>query len=95
MHIGQKVEFIGPGKWVGWPPHLARPLHGVVYTVRSLYIDPFYGAEGIRLNELSRETICGGGHTLECGWARHEFRSIVELKTDISVFTKMLQPELV
>lgn len=95
MHIGQKVEFIGVGGFPGLPPNDPRPLLGHIYTVRALYTDP-WGREplfGIRVMEIVRETITHAGIVIELGWDRKEFRPIVTRKTDISVFTKMLNPE--
>ncbi len=93
MHVGQRVEFIGPGIFSWLPSHHTRPVPGGIYTIRDMYIDPWNGNAGLRLVEMRREVISQAGVTMEGGWLREEFRPIVSHKTDISIFQKMLKED--
>lgn len=69
-------------------------LHGLtcgrVYTVRSLGV--FHGVPTCRVEEITRpiESLFGE----EAWFASARFRPTVERKTDISCFTKLLNPSL-
>jgi len=95
FHIGQKVMFIGKGKYgkvLGIYPDIIVPKYREIYHVREL---TEIGAPGIRLIEIRN----GEYHFLEAfaepAWQRKEFTPVKE--TDISIFTAMLNktPELV
>jgi hypothetical protein len=95
FRVGQKVVFVGgprlPGEW-GIPSPLKI---GSIYTIRE--IDPIYigsyGVAGIRLHEMIAPSVMWGAQQIEPATLAHNFRPIVDRKTDISVFTKMLTPE--
>lgn len=92
LYPGQKVEFIGRGNYARLPSSEERPRHGVVYTVRDVYIhESEPGVVGVRLSEIVRPR--HPIYPVEKGWDATEFRPIVERKTDISIFTKMLTPD--
>lgn len=86
FHVGQKVEYIGPKlteaeeEEVGF----ALPKHGVPYTVTNVY--SWFGEQLIELLELPQP----GNELAYPGFFARVFRPIVERKTDISVFTEML-----
>lgn len=75
FHVGQKVVCIDATSYGPWP-HLKQ---GAVYTV--LLTTAFDGNRAY----LTVDCQEGGGQ-----YMRHRFRPIVEKKTDISIFTKML-----
>lgn len=78
-----------------WPPLRPKPQYNTVYTVRELYDDQFNGLRGIRFYELRGEMLNIDGNIVEGGYHRDEFRPICTRPTDISIFKKILQPELV
>lgn len=67
---------------------------GTVYTVREIddkYIQ-WYGEPGIRVEEfIVAPVLTGAGWVEPCSLASW-FRPAVERKTDISIFTRMLNP---
>ncbi len=80
FRIGQKVECVDS---TGEEPHLRR---GVIYTVtRNEYLPQYINVS------------CCSEHegVLGAGWRARRFRPIVECKTDISIFTKMLTGTMV
>ena len=85
FHTGQKVAFIGGV----FPDRDAIQLSNKkVYTVHSYCKNGRHGnEEGIHLNEVHNTS---SSKRCSC-YSAHEFRPIVEKKTDISVFTEMLK----
>lgn len=80
--------------WEAWVSYwkIARPVRGSIYTVR----DARFGKSGrqhIRLVEIVNPAaeFCDAPPQEPWWWAE-AFRPIVERKTDISIFTKMLKP---
>lgn len=68
------------------------PVKGVVYTVRE-FVD--IGTEpSLRVCEIHNSPIAWANveGLVEPSWVRHAFRPMVERKTDISVFTALLDP---
>lgn len=99
FHVGQKVVCIY-GDWsVGWrtvgTPNL--PAKGAVYTIRALMRWRFGSGDtqlACLLEEIRNPTMDWqdgdiGEHPF---WVEH-FRPIVEKKTNISIFEKMLTPK--
>ena len=85
FYVGQKVECIDNSNSVpGLPcPPLKTPL-----TVSYVYLH-WSGEEAIDLVEVPNPA----GRGFDRGYNAFYFRPIVERKTDISVFTKMLDRE--
>lgn len=88
FYPGQKIICIdadsGRGDWFG-----DGPVKGQVYTFKR-YSRDNKGFEVIHLYELER---CEGAKRLwgpNAGYGAFRFRAIVEKKTDISVFNKLL-----
>lgn len=79
FRVGQKVICIDE---VGQNPNLGdrTVIKGRIYTVREAY--DWFGYPGIRLDEIY--------NYLDRGYSAHRFRPVVERKTDISIFTAML-----
>jgi hypothetical protein len=84
FHVGQKVVYIGPGRWEdqdGDPcAGFALPVPGPIYTIFE--ISQMRGKLFLTLNEFSPRWAFGAKY----------FRPVVERKTDISIFTDMLLP---
>lgn len=59
---------------------------GQVYTVRGMFMDHTEGRTMLRLVEIERNIWCG----FEVGYSPLRFRPVVERKTDISIFQKLL-----
>lgn len=97
--VGQKVEFVGAGNYGRLPRKVMVPEKNVIYTIRDLYIDPTSKEVGLHLREITNQPepfVHPAGSGLdgwEMGWLPAEFSPIVEAKTDISVFLRMLHPE--
>ena len=83
-YVGQKVVCIKFGQcWCGCIPPLL--ILNAVYTIKS--IEYCFDQVGIELIEISTPTDHAG---YSAGW----FRPAQEKKTDISIFTAMLTPNL-
>lgn len=66
---------------------------GVIYTIRSVYIEsygPHEGEVSVRLEEIIRPSAYGN----EVGYNPLRFKPLVEKKTDISIFQSMLKRDL-
>lgn len=71
---------------------------GATYTIRSVFVDPFYNAVCVRIVEIQRLPLSVvRGVRYEGGYDPARFRPVIERKTDISIFTALLtsQPEQV
>ncbi len=88
FQVGQRVVCINDRFHGHKRNGFALPKQGQVYTIRRL-VSRGYGV-GLLLNEIQnpeRQFINDYG---EPGFLAHRFRPVVERKTDISIFTKML-----
>lgn len=96
LHVGQKVVCIGtegtPGiDWDAWAKHwkIIRPKRGLIYTVRHTRMGK--EQQHIRISEIVNPIIkFADAPDQEPWWWASGFRPIIEPKTDISVFTAML-----
>jgi hypothetical protein len=102
FRVGQKVVCINArgckrGEFVTYPDgYKARSsgdmgglTNGVVYTVETVGF--VHGAETVKLVEINREDPRGRGEP-DPGFHTSRFRPVVDLKTDISCFTRLLNP---
>lgn len=97
FYVGQKVVCIwddyasrkdmGTLQWLERTPH--TPVKDLVYTVRT-YEPDGGNIIGIRVNEIVNPSSTFYGSNAEPQFAPWLFLPIVEKKTDISIFTKML-----
>lgn len=86
FRVGQKVVCVDASGVIS-----AKPLSvGPVYTIRELFDDPTYG-HGVILEEIINGISLRG----EFGYRSSRFRPVVDRKTDISIFTKMLPRQAV
>lgn len=85
FYVGQRVECVESGYAPGYPHDLARV--GAVYTVSRVFAAPC-GTLALELVELHQpeDDLWWPGTKAAC------FRPLVERKTDISIFTRMLTP---
>ena len=94
FEVGDEVVFIGPGLWTQWLDLLEMGYvvcqHDVVYTVRAVIPCPVSGDLGLLLKEIVNppHPLFGHEHAFYAG----EFRKVLKRKTDISIFTKLLNP---
>lgn len=98
FYVGQKVVCVG-GKYRGDIPRpdaeangAIYPRRGNIYTIRTINVWP--GKTLVTLHECNNAhlvKIFGGG--IEPGFNARGFRPVVDRKTDISIFTKMLNPK--
>lgn len=101
FQVGQKIIFVGVGNgiFLNLPRRVDVPERGKVYTVREVFFDDIGKRVGIRLMEIRNppEPFTyppgSGLDGIEIGWVATEFRPLVERKTDISIFEKMLKPQ--
>lgn len=95
FRVGQKVVYFGPDFRVHPLVTLHRmaiPIPREVYTIRCYA--PRVEAPGYLLNEIHNpEGRCPRNGLCEMAIDARFLRPIVERKTDISIFTKMLTPE--
>ena len=95
FRVGQKVVCVdagSTGKYTPWrhSDDVHGLTEGVVYTIRA--VGSFRGLrDNVWLAEIHRP-LCAGR---EYPYAAARFRPVVERKTDISVFTAMLNPSQV
>lgn len=60
-----------------------------IYTIRAINVWPTNTI--LRFYEFDYSHLIGvGGSTIEPGWDSRGFRPVIERKTDISIFTRML-----
>lgn len=88
FRVGQKVKYVGPD--FGSPWNQITPTPNAEYTVRACGF--VMGEDAILLNEVinAPRQWAEGIHEL---WMNSKFfRPIVERKTDISIFKRMLIP---
>lgn len=94
FYVGQKVVCINdqtidpkPG---ARPAQLDGITRGRVYTIRHVSAAPFHG---IRLVEIFRcqPRYYGGGYMVDLPYDASRFRPVVERKTDISIFHRILR----
>ena len=87
FHVGQRVVCVDATRI----KNDAAPLNkGAIYTVRELECDEDEGY-GLRLCEIVNRNHPTIG--TEISYYSRRFRPIVNRKTDISIFTKMLVPQ--
>ncbi len=79
--VGQKVAVKIGGKWYDQYKTYTPMKEGDVYTIKSIHALP-NGVVGLGLTEIVTDDLFD--HT--------GFAPVIERKTDISIFTKMLRP---
>jgi hypothetical protein len=104
LYVGQKVACVG-GSEQRLPPHqrmfwrhwrqywgVATPAKGSVYTIREIRLRKD-GTLGLRLVEVINPACEWNDAPPQEPWYHAtDFRPVVERKTDISIFTAMLNP---
>lgn len=85
FHVGQKVVCVRAPVSAPYGPWRVHPKLNEIYTVRD-----FKEVDSIWLVELINDIGISG---TEAGFCISRFRPIVEKKTDISIFTAMLNPK--
>lgn len=96
FHIGQKVVCVETSKEShrgAWLPYAAVfPIVGTIYHIRSIAFDNPQQPDGlVTLAEIDNSHLkCRFNYAVEPAFPVRAFRPIVEHKTDISVFTRML-----
>ena len=99
FYVGQKVVCVDDSL----PPNdmnMARelgielPMRGSIYTVREIVTDFVPGRNHLRLNEIPNPVIeeWEDEKAAEPAFSFWRFRPLIERKTDISIFTAMLDP---
>jgi hypothetical protein len=90
FRVGQKVVCVdASGRRPWWDDE--APIEGRVYTIARIFFD--IDCEVLEFVELKRCQRSRDWHGCDIGYDARRFRPIVERKTDISVFTKMLTPK--
>lgn len=92
FRVGQKVVCINDDPNAFYPAgrgDLDGLMKGCIYTVREIGLIGYAGHACVRLEELRRPD----KYDNDCPYAAARFRPIVERKTDISIFARMLDPE--
>lgn len=92
FRVGMKVECVDshPGHGFSWE-HQEAPVLGSKYTVTRVFIDE-EGDEIIHLQEIARDRVSQEWWGDDVGYRASRFRPIVERKTSIEVFQRMLNP---
>lgn len=89
LHVGQKVTMRQPiPSGLDCDPSTILPEFGAVYQVRD--IEFYEGSDWVRLDEIRNPDVWDGGRLIEPWFAADGFRPIITRKTDISIFTALL-----
>ncbi len=93
FNVGQKVECIN-GDRANYHAEYdyVLPAKGQIYTIREITLS-HRGNQYFRVNEIHQRPYVFAEGTIEPWFAALRFRPVVERKTDISTFTRMLTPE--
>lgn len=94
FQIGQKVVCVAD-KWAGGYGDEIFPQLGGVYTVRGIDLHRL-GSRclvGLWLREIHNEKRLYARGIDEASFGADQFRPLIERKTDISIFKKMLTPK--
>lgn len=86
FRTGQKVVCVDDKPRDNGPSGLTE---GYIYTIRGTYLDKRHTVPAVMLEEMKPPA------SNSRGWFADRFRPLVEKKTDISVFTKLLKTEKV
>ena len=99
FRVGMKVVRIrecDPPRMSPLYENLSLPVKGNIYTIREVYLEEFKGrsekCEAILLVEIINTPREWLGGLREAGFCSAYFRPVVERKTDISIFQKLLTP---
>mgnify|MGYP003496429940 CR=1 FL=1 len=84
--VGQKVVCVDDSQTPGCVWKADKPRKGSVYSVTEVGIHPLYGHLQLGFSEIKNSPLKYGRY------AARRFRPVVERKTDISIFTAMLNP---
>ena len=90
FYVGQKVTMIYDRKFKQ-PFNEVTSKFGIVYTVRGVMGER---ETALRFEEIRNKSNIyqGSDSRVECSFVAKHFRPVVDRKTDISIFTKMLNP---
>lgn len=89
FHIGQKVVCVDAAtRHPDYPCDLRK---GAIYTIRGFNDGYSVPGIGVLLEEIQGRHWRPSGE--ERGYHPNRFRPVVERKTDISIFTRMLEPD--
>ncbi len=92
FRVGQKVVCVDSKTGLGIWLESDEPVEGHVYTItRIIFEDEMI----FHLAELNRSDAARKQWGPSVGYAARRFRPVVERKTDISIFTKMLTDDFV
>jgi hypothetical protein len=96
FRVGQKVVCIDADfPHSMYSEYVQFPKKNGVYEIRGIlpFVDPADGRQFIYLAGITNRKLAYLQGAFESAFPSNRFRPIVERKTDISVFTKMLTPE--
>lgn len=88
FRVGQKVVCVKKGSWDGEPVNIRQPQEKEIYTIETIssnLIDEMF----FQFREIPHIDIDGR----PVRWFSERFRPLVERKTSIEIFTKMLLPQ--
>lgn len=93
FYVGQKVVCVNDKPLAGFAPFggAEKLIVGAVYTIARILVDS-HDIEIVHLEEVHRDQQSIEDWGPDCGYRAVRFRPIVEKKTDISIFTAMLNP---
>ena len=97
FHVGQKIVCInGNFKDSRWYRSLYQPKQGHIYTIRDFAHAEYVAASDspsgsfVYLVEIINPPVLWYNGFWELAWPLRRFRPVIERKTDISIFTKIL-----
>lgn len=94
FHVGQKVVCVNAGLLPGQPPYTEWDegealVEGKIYTVRRCFVED--GRLILWLDEVARSRRARLAWGNNVGYGACRFRPLIELKTDISIFKRILE----
>lgn len=96
FRVGQKVvciQTVTERAAASWSQHKPRyPAVGGVYTIRTLNMWPGRDVCLLTFDELNNAHMVPSLCLIEPGFDARRFRPVVERKTSIEIFTKLLMP---
>lgn len=94
FRVGQKVVCVDAGSRGRWDVGEA-PITGRIYTIAEMFIDREDNKLVLSFIELRRTEFACSVYGERLGYRASRFRPLVSRKTDISIFTAMLNPSSV
>ena len=89
--VGMKVVCVDDSLLLPVVGRSALPKRGGVYTIRSIFKDPFWGNLALHLFEVRNPVCRWDPQPFESGFGAHRFRPVINPEADLSEFEAILR----